>query len=270
MTEARSVSEADLHAYADGLLDDAGRERVEAYLAANADAAEMVADWIAQSDELRRTFAGHAVAKASDLQLLSGRMADRPLRGGRHRVKLAAAAVVIFALGLAGGSYGPTMLHALSPITAEAPTDELAAMETLPLEARGAFLVYASEVRHPVEVFANEEAHLATWLGKRLSIADLKVPDLKRLGFNLVGGRLLPVDRKAGAMFMYEDKTGQRIVVLVARNAENRSTSFRFDSVDGVETFYWIDEAIGYAVTGEISRPMLQAIADECYRQFPS
>ncbi|MFP3803028.1 anti-sigma factor, partial [Paraburkholderia sp. SIMBA_027] len=82
----------------------------------------------------------------------------------------------------------------------------------------------------------NEEAHLATWLGKRLAIQNLKVPDLQTLGFHLVGGRLLPVDGKPGAMFMYEDQGGERLTVLVGRNAGNHTTSFRFASADNLET----------------------------------
>lgn len=261
MTEARSVSEADLHAYADGFLDEADRARVERFLAENPEAAEMVADWQTQNEELRTTFAPHEKSKPTDIRLLSMGPAH-PTAQPRRRFALAAAAVIIFALGAAGGYFGPLLL--------ERPELRLTHTEILPREARNAFLVYASEVRHPVEVFANEETHLATWLGKRLSIANLKVPDLQSLGFKLVGGRLLPVGGKPGALFMYEDNTGQRVTVLVGRNRENRTTSFRFASASDVETFYWIDGELGYAVTGEISRDLLQKIAEECYRQFPS
>ncbi|WP_117192568.1 anti-sigma factor family protein [Rhizobium terrae] len=261
MTEARSVSEADLHAYADGLLGEVDRIRVERFLAENPEAADMVSDWQAQNDEIRSAFAGYEKSKLGDIQLLAGASRHPRVRPQR-RVALAAAAVVIFALGAAGGHYVPPLF--------QRPDIQLAYTEILPREARTAFLVYAGEVRHPVEVFANEEAHLATWLGKRLSIADLKVPNLQTLGFKLVGGRLLPVAGKPGAMFMYEDQTGQRITVMVGRNKENRTTSFRFASASKVETFYWIDGELGYAVTGEISRDLLQKIAEECYRQFPS
>ncbi|MGK9054142.1 anti-sigma factor family protein [Neorhizobium petrolearium] len=261
MTEARSVTEADLHAYADGFLDEAGRARVERFLADNPEAAEMIADWQAQSDELRAAFAPYEKSKPFDIRLLSVGFA-RPAAPPGRRFALAAAAVLVFALGALGGHYGPRLF--------ERPEIRLAYTEVLPREARNAFLVYANEVRHPVEVFADEETHLANWLGKRLSIADLKVPNLQPLGFKLVGGRLLPVGGKPGAMFMYEDPTGQRVTVLVGRNRENRTTSFRFASANDVETFYWIDGELGYAVTGEISRDMLQKIAEECYRQFPS
>ncbi len=261
MTEARSVSEAELHAYADGFLDEADRARVQSFLAENPEAAQMVSDWQEQNEELRAAFAGYERSKLSDIRLLSGGLARAGTRPSR-RLALAAAAVLIFAAGALGGHYGPLLFE---------PADiRLTYAEILPREARTAFLVYASEVRHPVEVFANEETHLATWLGKRLSIANLKVPNLQGQGFKLVGGRLLPVGGKPGALFMYEDQGGQRLTVLVGRNKENRTTSFRFASANSVETFYWIDGELGYAVTGEISRDMLRRIAEECYRQFPS
>ncbi|MFB9947241.1 anti-sigma factor family protein [Rhizobium puerariae] len=261
MTEARSVSEADLHAYVDGFLHEADRARVERFLADNPDAAQTVADWQEQNEEFRLAFAGYEMSRPSDMKLLAGGLVRDTPRPRRH-LALAAATVMVFALGAIGGHYGPKMF--------ETPEIRLAYTEILPREARNAFLVYAGEVRHPVEVFANEEAHLATWLGKRLSIADLKVPNLQMLGFKLIGGRLLPVGGKPGAMFMYEDQTGQRVTVLVGRNRDNRTTGFRFASASKVETFYWIDGELGYAVTGEISRDMLQKIAEECYRQFPS
>lgn len=259
MNETHPVPEADLHAYADGLLGEADRRRVEAHLAENPDAARMVADWQAQNDGLRNAFATYATTRPSDLQLVtgtSGNTAGRP-----HRLAMAAAAAMVFVLGGLAGHFGPQLLQKPQTQTA---------MEALPHEARNAYLIYASEVRHPVEVFADQEAHLATWLGKRLAIDDMKVPNLQALGFRLVGGRLLPVADKPGAMFMYENETGQRITVLVGRNEDNRETSFRFAASGGVETFYWIDGALGYAVTGDISRSLLQAIAEECYRQFPT
>jgi len=256
MSERQPVCEADLHAYADGFLDDAERRRVEEHLAENPDMARMVADWQAQNDGLKNAFAPYAVSRISDLQLIAG-IEGRSKPAVYRRLATAAAAAFIFVLGGLSGHFGPMALE--TPPTA---------MEALPQEARNAYLIYASEVRHPVEVFADQEAHLASWLGKRLSIADLHIPNLQSIGFKLVGGRLLPVADKPGALFMYEDKTGRRVTVLVGRNEENWTTSFRFASANGVETFYWIDGDLGYAVTGDIPRELLQAIAEECYRQF--
>ena len=260
MSESRPVLETDLHAYVDGLLDEADRKRVEDHLAENPDVARMIGDWQAQNDGLRNAFASYATAHPSDLRLVA-QIGAVPARPVPRRLAMAAAAACLFVLGGLAGHFGP-MQFEKEPGTA--------VIDALPHEARNAYLIYASEVRHPVEVFADQEAHLASWLGKRLSITDLKVPSLQTLGFRLVGGRLLPVADKPGAMFMYENEAGQRITVLVGRNEENRETSFRFASASGIETFYWIDGALGYAVTGDIPRDLLQRIAEECYRQFPT
>ncbi|WP_160009467.1 anti-sigma factor [Rhizobium sp. 18055] len=260
MTEINpTVTEADLHAYADGQLPDADHARIEAWLHDNAEDVAKVEAWQAQNAGIRSMFAGYEKTKPADADLVGQ---SPRLSSSSKRLAAVAATIAVFAAGTLAGHYGPILF--------EQPALQLTASETFPKQAQNAFLVYAGEVRHPVEVFANEEAHLATWLGKRLAISNLKVPDLQSLNYHLVGGRLLPVDGKPGAMFMYENQTGERLTVLVGRNASNRTTSFRFASSDNVETFYWIDGELGYAVTGEISRDALQKVAEECYRQFPS
>ena len=54
-----------------------------------------------------------------------------------------------------------------------------------------AHATYSPEVRHPVEVGADDEQHLVGWLSKRLGIK-LRAPKLDEAGMSLVGGRLLP------------------------------------------------------------------------------
>ncbi|TCR83563.1 anti-sigma factor [Rhizobium sp. BK376] len=256
-----TVTEADLHAFADGLLPPGENARLEAWLSDNPEEAAKVAGWKAQNAEIKMLFAPYARTKDSDRLLVTSQRREDRSRLSR-RLSVAAATVVVFLAGAAAGHYGPQLLGR--------PEIQLASIEALPRQAQSAFLVYASEVRHPVEVGADQEPHLATWLGKRLNIADLKVPSLKTLGFQLVGGRLLPVNGTPGALFMYEDASGKRITVLVGRNKLNTTTSFRFANAGTLDTFYWIDGDIGYAVTGEISRDMLRQVAEECYKQFPS
>ncbi|HEV7307580.1 anti-sigma factor [Ensifer sp.] len=272
MTEDfNAVSEDDLHAYVDGALGPRERVRIERWLDENPARAEEVRQWRAQAVELRALFAGYARSDAGDRERLSRSSGteearqepdgqDRATRSRAGFVRAVAAGFALFVAGGLTGLYAPSLLP-----SGGARPSQIA--ESLPRQAQSAFLVYASEVRHAVEVGADEQTHLATWLGKRLD-HPLTIPDLSALGFSLVGGRLLPVNDKAGAMFMYEDGSGRRLTVLLGRNADNRETSFRIDESDGVETFYWIDGPIGYAVTGEVPRALLQQVADECYRQF--
>ena len=256
-----TVTEAELHAFADEQLPTADLARIEAWLADNTEDAAKVAAWKAQNESIRTLFAPYNTAKDGDAALLRARKEGR-WPSWMPRLSSVAAAAGIFIVGAVAGHYGPPLL---SP-----PELQLTALETLPRQAQSAFLIYASEVRHPVEVGADQEAHLATWLGKRLGVTDLKVPNLQSLGFHLVGGRLLPVNDTPGALFMYEDATGKRITILIGHNPENDTTSFRFANAGPVETFYWIDGKLGYAVTGDISRETLRQVAEECYRQFPT
>jgi anti-sigma factor RsiW len=257
MKDSNRLTEAELHALADGLLTAEERADAEARLAAYPEDASKVTEWRDQNAQIRAAFAPYAAARAADADLIKPK-GRRSFWGPSIAKKMAG--VAVFAIGIAIGHYGPRSADDLAP--------QIASAEALPQQAQEAYLIYASEVRHPVEVFADEEAHLASWLGKRLEVENLKIPQLANLGFRLVGGRLLPVDGKAGALFMYEDQSGQRLTVMVGRDDSNRATAFRSVSAEGLDTFYWIDGALGYAVTGEISRELLQKVAAECYQQF--
>ena len=54
-----------------------------------------------------------------------------------------------------------------------------------------AHAVYAPDMGRPVEVGGDNEKALVTWLTKRLG-APVSAPSLSALGYELVGGRLLP------------------------------------------------------------------------------
>lgn len=256
MTEAgRPVTEEDLLAYADAQLSNGDVARVEAWLKANPEDAARVRAWQQQNRDIQTMFEPYRRARDGDADLLRAAPEQEPAtRSWRRSGLQVAAGICLFALGgLAGLTYPRP----------DAPPEQA----TLPTEASSAFLIYASEVRHPVEVRADEKDHLVAWLGKRLG-QKFAAPDLSRWNFSLVGGRLVPVDGRAGALLMYEDAGGKRLTMLVGQSDASTPTSFRFVSHDGLETFYWIDERLTYAVTAEIPRDMLREIADACYRQF--
>ena len=139
-----------------------------------------------------------------------------------------------------------------------------------PLSARAAraHLVYAAEVRHPVEVDASQQDHLVAWLSKRLG-TKLKVPVLAEEGYELLGGRLLPGPDGPVAQFMYQEATGRRLTLYVsARSKSDGPTAFRFAQEGPVAVFYWIDGNWGYALSGEIDKPALSRISASVYRQL--
>ena len=171
-----------------------------------------------------------------------------------------ARAAMIFAVGIAVGLSVPMVRSALPGASAT--------VQQLPLRAARAHLVYASEVRHPVEVDASQQDHLVKWLSKRLGI-DLKVPVLAKDGFELLGGRLLPGNEGPVAQFMYQDASGKRLTLYVTRPHQGEElTAFRFAKEGPVSVFYWIDKECGYALSGEIDRPTLARVASTVYKQL--
>jgi len=250
-----TITEGDLHAYVDGGLDEARRAAVEAHLAENPEGAAEVAAWRRQNETLRALY-GPAAEEPVPIRLGSYRIdgEHRMAAGGRWR--MAAAAAVLIALGGLGGWYGRE-LAAPVPGAAAPLVDEAIAAHSL----------YAREVVHPVEVKADQKAHLAAWLSKRLD-RPLNIPDLRDRNFDLVGGRLLPADQGPAAQFMYEDKAGHRITLYVVPASNQRESAFRYVQLDKLESFFWTDEAISCAIVGDLPRETLRQIAVDAYKQL--
>lgn len=137
-------------------------------------------------------------------------------------------------------------------------------------QAGVAHAVFAPEQRHPVEVGAGEQAHLAQWLSKRLG-KPLKPPVLSAQGYELLGGRLLPGADGARAQFMYQDADGHRLTLYVGAldtGKNSGETAFRFTEEGPVPGFYWVDRGFGYALSGALPRDALAALATAVYRQL--
>ncbi|MEN9886648.1 MAG: hypothetical protein RL758_1226 [Pseudomonadota bacterium] len=132
-----------------------------------------------------------------------------------------------------------------------------------------AHVVYSPEVRHPVEVSAEQQAHLVQWLSKRLG-RPLKVPDLQTEGYALLGGRLLPGDSGTRAQFMYQNAAGERLTLYIgAVNGDTpKETAFRFHEEQGTSSFYWIDQGFGYALSGPLPKERLLGLSNLVYRQL--
>jgi len=252
--QSRSVSDADLHAYVDGELDPTRHAEVEAWLAGHGDDGAKVEAWRGQKAALHAHFDGVLDESLPEpLQSAVGR--DRTGRPAPVWMRIAAA-VALFAAGAASGWSAKDWRGA----------GEAAAVQ-FAQRAMGAHVVYLPERRHAVEVKANEEKHLVAWLSKRLGHA-VRAPGLTEVGFELVGGRMLPDAGRPAAQFMYEDGGGRRVMLYVRSGRPDTDTAFRFVSQDGVGAFYWVDGPLGYALTGKVPRPDLLRLARLVYDQL--
>ena len=245
----------DLHAYVDAQLPAAEQRRVETFLKRHPEAQDRVNDY----RTLRNTLAD---LYAPILNEPVPRRLRSPTRHHRWRGSLRAlrtlAAGVLLALG--GGWAGWHLHGTAASVTAGG--------SHVVREAATAFAVYTPEVRHPVEVQAEQEQHLVAWLTKRLA-APVTAPSLTSFGFALLGGRLLATEDGPGALLMYENNEGQRIVLYMCPNdLDGRSTSFRFGQKEGVSVLYWFDGPFSIAVAAELERPELLVIAEHVYRAF--
>jgi len=244
-----AIDDKDLHSLVDGELDPAHAARVEAYLASDPAAAERVAAYRRQNDAL------HALFDPVLEEPLPPGLLTRP----ESRWPLLRHAAVIAWLAV-GGVAGWSMRGAVE-MTAPQPV-------TLARQAAVAHAVYVPEVRHPVEVGADQEQHLVAWLSKRLG-AEVKAPSLAESGYALVGGRLLPAADGPAAQFMYQDGKGRRLTLYVRRGAEgNQETAFRFAQESGVGVFYWVEGPLGYALSGDLEKSELLRIANIVFHQL--
>lgn len=242
------VTEAELHAYVDGAATGNARTEVEAWLASHPEDAERVSAYVEQNALLRALHA-HVLEEPVPAALLAPRL--------RTSWRYAAAAGILFTVGLGSGWLARGMFVAPQVVPL-----------SLARQAAIAHAVYSPEVRHPVEVKADEEEHLVNWLSRRLG-TPLKAPGLSPLGYELVGGRLLSGPQGPVAHFMYQDARGQRLTLYVSRQkGEPRDTAFRFSQEDRVSVFYWVEHDFGYALSGEMRRDQLLKIADVVYKQL--
>jgi anti-sigma factor RsiW len=256
---ARPIEEDDLQAWVDGRLTQEQAEAVEDYFAAHPELREQWSQYVEQQEELRAAFGGPAEEPIPPRLRVARLMAEQRRRRHQRFARIAAAVALLIAGGIGGwGAHDllPALTSSASVVLASAVFDD----------AIAAHRTFSVETRHPVEVGANEEAHLVQWLSKRLGHR-LIVPDLGALGFRLIGGRLLPADSGPAAWFMYEDGKGTRLscYYLVVDGAGE--TEFQFREQNGISAFYWVDDGLAYAIAANAPRDLLLKVAEIVYQQ---
>jgi anti-sigma factor RsiW len=246
------IGERDLHAYVDGQLDADRRAQVEGYLASQPQAREQVQQWREQNQALHRLYDG-VMNEAIPMQLTA---VLKPKPG----LQSLAAGIACLACGLVAGWFAHgAMTQSNMPSGSAA----------FARNALAAHVLYVAEKRHPVEVTAEQQEHLLTWLSKRLD-APIRAPNLQDQGFTLLGGRLLPGDDGPLAQLMYESATGERLTLTVKHATRQAETGFQLLEKNGNAVFYWIDRDYGYALSGDISKARMLELAHAVHMRLQS
>ena len=252
MTYHIPITDSDLHAFADDQLTPGRRREVEEHIRNNPEAAKQV-------DEYQRL--------NIDLHQLYDTVLDEPLPAQllikrKSFLQFGRAAAIIVWVGL--GSILGWQLHPADIIVAQKEPTRFHLVQP----AAFAHSVYATEFKHPVEVTAKDQKHLVSWLSKRMN-TQVKAPSLNKLGYELVGGRLLPSTNRMAAQFMYQRADGSRITLYTRHNSWQKDiTAFRYSKNEEMAVLYWIDGPMAYAIVGDIEKRELLGLSKEIYHQL--
>lgn len=249
----RPITEDDLHAYADQLLEPERRAQVATYLEAHPDVAKRVAAFSDQRDHLRS-----ALAPIADEPLPARLNLSRIIETRRqHTSPLWRAVAAMLLIGIGGAS--GWIARGLTPTS---PSGLIA----LAQEAADSFKVFEPDRVRPVEIRASDGPQLVQWLSNRLN-QPVKVPDLTTAGYRLMGGRLIATSHGPAAMFMYDDDRGDRLVVLTRPMLLDKNAPMTPQLREDVAGFTWADGGMGYSLVGRSAVESLRPIANEVRRQ---
>ena len=253
----RQFTDRDIHMALDGEMPADEQGDFEAWLSVNPDKKALSTRIVEDRRRLREALEPVLREPVPEAlrKLVEG---DQPAPARRTGWWRLAAAAALLAVG--GGSGYALGLSGWKPVGSDCAIIADRAIE--------AYVIYSAEKLHVVEVGAAQRDHLVGWLSKRVGTR-LVAPDFSAAGYELVGGRLLPAASKPAAQFMYQDKSGARISLYVARDSGGADTGFRLKEEQGACAFYWLDGGYGYAVTGAaMSQEKLQALASAAYKQL--
>jgi len=245
----------ELMAYADGRLAPAEAAAVEARLAADPAARDAVMAWMLQSDQIRAAAEALDTAPASLKTAALERELARALQRQAWRSRLLgpglrrmAASVALFAAGWGGHM-------AYDAVTTPYPA--------YVAEGLGAHRVFADDMVRPVDFRAESSEAALDWVSAKLD-RKLTHPALEPLGLELVGTRMLGTREGPMAQFIYEDRDGHRLSLIVAPHPEGvRESPLRYASAEGARISYWRDARLDYAVVAQTSELQIEAVAAE-------
>ena len=269
------VTEAELQAYVDRQLTPERQREIEAYLLRRPEEALRVEIYRAQKRELQALF-NPVLDEPLPKRLRAAAVPKNPWYLQRMAAGIAIAVISGAAgWGLRGGVDAAPGSSTLAQRTPGAIT--MASATGFAQRAAVAHAVYSPDARRAVEVRADQEDQLVTWLSKRMG-APMKPPHLQTLGYTLDGGRLLPGDKGPVAQFMYHDDTGAKLTLYVSNEVadmaqktpagENQETAFRFAREGSVNVFYWVNGPFGYAISADADKAELARVSAEVYRQL--
>lgn len=268
------VDDVMLMAYVDGEVDAVTARQIEHAIAADPNVAARARMFRESAAVLRGAFAGSLheevperliaafgpLAKAeSNVVTLGARRPARQVIGWAMAASLAALVVG------AGGTFW--FMTGDTPLSSSV---QLASSERWLDHVSGFYDVYNSELKKDdrllVDFKADDIPELSNWFSARLN-RPLSVPDLSAQGFQPQGGRLLIINGKPAAQFLYRSEEGEVVGLAIATGNGDYQPA-RTARRHNVNIVHWRNSGYSYAFMGTIELPRLEKLADKAWRDL--
>lgn len=253
----KPITEDDLHAFVDGLLDESRRTDVVDYLEAHPETADRIDAYRAQRLALKVAL-DPVTSEVVPTRLNLAHMIEARRRPRSFSWNMAAAAVLLILAGGAGG----WMLHSVYQPESEG-------VLALAREASDSYKTYASDQIRPVELRARDTGQLIDWATERMGRKPV-LPDLSRSGYRLMGGRIVSTPHGAALMVMYDNDRGTRLVMLTRPMAVDQDKPMTPLLMDNSNGWSWAVNGMGYSLVGRLPSDALHPLADDIRTQVAS
>lgn len=237
----REVTEEDIHAYVDGMLDARTEMAIEAMMEQNPDLAQRIEDYRAQNDVLKGLY------REVLSEPLPERM-ERLLTAQRSVLaRPAMAAMVVLLCGLSafsgwyangavsGSAGGPAVDHFLNQIANHAATQGG--------PAAGVSLAAAD--------MAGIEP--LNWLTQKVAL-EMQAPDLSALGYELVGRKLITRSGTEYVELAYHDPMGKPLTLYLKTRWDRNAPEIRFVDQGDMSFSYWEEGPLVYVLAGQLGQ----------------
>jgi len=134
-------------------------------------------------------------------------------------------------------------------------------------------VVVASYVRsemlpgHRVDVESSNQHTVKPWFAGKIDFAP-SVPDLKDQGFDLIGGRLDYLDKKAVAALVYQRRK-HRINLFVWPASPGMEAAAKASSLQGYHLIHWIHSGMNYWAISDLNETELQEFVRDVQARTP-
>ena len=246
----RPITEDDLQAYVDDVLEAERHREVADYLQGNPDAAERLSSYARQAAALREAMEPVMQEPIPSRLNLAHIAAARRQPPRARFAPMAAAAMALLAVGATGG----WLLKGMT-----APATEGVAM--LAQEASASYGAFASDRIRPVEVRADGSDTLKQLASSTLG-ASAVIPDLSKAGYRLMGGRVVSTLHGPGVMLMYDNDQGSRLVMLSRKMLVDQNKAMVGSSSGAINGWSWANDGLGYSLVGSVPSDKLHSFAD--------